>query len=95
MVATSRSSHEPASTASVPAGSEPGAADRDAVAAARTVARLFPEVYRRYHWANRVHGGDLPVTQWTMRREGLDYAAAREKARGYMKTMPAWRDAAL
>jgi DNA-binding MarR family transcriptional regulator len=63
MVATRRSSHEPASTASVPAGSEPGAADRDAVAAARTVARLFPEVYRRYHWANRVHGGDLPVTR--------------------------------
>jgi hypothetical protein len=34
-------------------------------------------------------------TQWTMRQEGLDYAAAREKARAYMKTMPAWRDAAL
>jgi DNA-binding MarR family transcriptional regulator len=63
MVATSRSSHEPAATAPAPAGSEPGAADRDAVAAARTVARLFPEVYRRYHWANRVHGGELPVTR--------------------------------
>jgi DNA-binding MarR family transcriptional regulator len=33
------------------------------VAAARRVARLFPEVYRRYHWANRVHGADLPVTR--------------------------------
>jgi len=34
-----------------------------AEAAARRVARLFPEVYRRYHWANRVHGADLPVTR--------------------------------
>ena len=32
-------------------------------------------------------------TQWTMRQESLDYAAAREKARVYMKTMPAWKDA--
>ncbi|MGA3030679.1 MAG: zinc ribbon domain-containing protein [Candidatus Limnocylindrales bacterium] len=32
-------------------------------------------------------------TQWTMRQEGLDYTAAREKARAYMKTMPAWKDA--
>jgi DNA-binding MarR family transcriptional regulator len=63
MVATSRSSHEPATTAPAPAHPEQGTADRDAVAAARTVARLFPEVYRRYHWANRVHGGDLPVTR--------------------------------
>jgi DNA-binding MarR family transcriptional regulator len=63
MVTTSRSSHEPASIAPAPARSEPGAASRDAVAAAQTVARLFPEVYRRYHWANRVHGGDLPVTR--------------------------------
>jgi len=63
MVATSRSSHEPATTAPAPARPGHGAADRDAVAAARTVARLFPEVYRRYHWANRVHGGDLPVTR--------------------------------
>lgn len=31
--------------------------------AARRVARLFPEVYRRYHWANRVRGADLPVTR--------------------------------
>jgi DNA-binding MarR family transcriptional regulator len=34
-----------------------------AEAAARRVARLFPEVYRRYHWANRVRGADLPVTR--------------------------------
>jgi hypothetical protein len=32
-------------------------------------------------------------TQWTMLQEGLDYSAAREKARAYMKTMPAWKDA--
>jgi hypothetical protein len=32
-------------------------------------------------------------TQWTMRQENLDHAAAREKARAYMKTMPAWKDA--
>ena len=34
-------------------------------------------------------------TQWTMRQDGLDYAAAREKARAYMKPMPAWKDAAM
>jgi hypothetical protein len=32
-------------------------------------------------------------TQWTMSQEGLDHDAAREKARAYMKTMPAWKDA--
>jgi Transcriptional regulators len=31
--------------------------------AARRIARLFPEVYRRYHWAQRVAGADLPVTR--------------------------------
>lgn len=59
MVATSRSTPPPPP-------SESGTTtevDRDAVAAARRVARLFPEVYRRYHWANRVQGGDLPVTR--------------------------------
>jgi hypothetical protein len=34
-------------------------------------------------------------TQWTMRQDGLEYAAARQKAIAYMKTMPAWKDAAL
>jgi DNA-binding MarR family transcriptional regulator len=38
-------------------------AELTAVAAARRVARLFPEVYRRYHWANRVRGGELPMTR--------------------------------
>jgi hypothetical protein len=32
-------------------------------------------------------------TQWTMRQEGLEYGLAREKARAYMRTMPAWKDA--
>jgi len=59
MVATSRSTSEPASAARTLASE----ADLDAVESARRVARLFPEVYRRYHWANRVHGGDLPVTR--------------------------------
>jgi DNA-binding MarR family transcriptional regulator len=31
--------------------------------AAQRIARLFPEVYRRYHWAQRVKGADLPVTR--------------------------------
>jgi DNA-binding MarR family transcriptional regulator len=31
--------------------------------AAATVARLFPEVYRRYHFARRPAGGELPVTR--------------------------------
>jgi hypothetical protein len=34
-------------------------------------------------------------TQWTMRQDGLDYGAAREKARAYLKSMPAWKDAAI
>jgi DNA-binding MarR family transcriptional regulator len=40
-----------------------GKAEMNAVQAATRVARLFPEVYRRYHWANRLHAGDLPVTR--------------------------------
>ena len=32
-------------------------------------------------------------TQWTMRQDGLDFQAAREKAIAYMRTMPAWKDA--
>jgi DNA-binding MarR family transcriptional regulator len=60
MVATSRStpSH---GEAGVPDGSD--ASQPTAEQAARRVARLFPEVYRRYHWAQRVRGADLPVTR--------------------------------
>jgi hypothetical protein len=32
-------------------------------------------------------------TQWTMKQDGLDYGAARERARAYLRTMPAWKDA--
>ena len=69
MIATSRSApnrgHSPADSPSGPAGRRPDGtgAELNAVQAARRVARLFPEVYRRYHWANRVGGGELPVTR--------------------------------
>jgi DNA-binding MarR family transcriptional regulator len=72
MVATSRSARNPARTDDpgsagpyrAPSGtSSTGTADLTAVGAAKRVARLFPEVYRRYHWANRVRGGDLPITR--------------------------------
>jgi DNA-binding MarR family transcriptional regulator len=58
MVATSRSNPSPSE-----ADATSGAADLTAKQAARRVARLFPEVYRRYHWAQRVRGADLPVTR--------------------------------
>ena len=32
-------------------------------------------------------------TQWTMSQEGLDHAAARDRARAYLKSMPAWKNA--
>lgn len=55
-----------------PSGEVP--ATLTAEAAARRVARLFPEVYRRYHWANRVRGADLPVTRRAL--EVLQHLAA-------------------
>ncbi len=64
MVATSRSSSNrlpgPIDAA---AGPIDQLAPITAEAAARRVARLFPEVYRRYHWAQRMEGADLPVTR--------------------------------
>ena len=42
--------------------------------AARRVARLFPEVFRHYHWAQRVPGADLPVTRRAL--EVLQHLAA-------------------
>jgi DNA-binding MarR family transcriptional regulator len=64
MVATSRSTPN---RLSGPIGATPGPAERDAPltaeAAAKRVARLFPEVYRRYHWAQRVKGAELPVSR--------------------------------
>ena len=64
MVATSNSSDP---NLAADAGTTGAAADLTgeltAQQAARRVARLFPEVYRRYHWAQRVRGADLPVTR--------------------------------
>jgi DNA-binding MarR family transcriptional regulator len=61
MVATNNPFPDPTqSTVTGAAAGEP--TELTAGQAARRVARLFPEVYRRYHWANRVAGGDLPVS---------------------------------
>jgi DNA-binding MarR family transcriptional regulator len=68
MVATSRSNRTPHGPAA-PDGAEPTAQQ-----AAGRVARLFPELYRRYHWANRVAGADLPVTRRAL--EVLQHLAA-------------------
>jgi DNA-binding MarR family transcriptional regulator len=62
MVATSKSPTESATTDQDSDSALPEA-ELTAEAAARRVARLFPEVFRRYHWAQRVRGGDLPVTR--------------------------------
>lgn len=71
MVATSRSTPQPVSGPAGPIGEASGSAEPEAqlsaVGAAKRVARLFPEVYRRYHWAQRVQGAELPVT-----RRGLE-----------------------
>ena len=32
------------------------------------------------------------MTQWAVRKDGLDRATAEAKTREYMRTMPAWRD---
>jgi hypothetical protein len=32
------------------------------------------------------------MTQWSMRKDGLDRATAEQQTREYMRTMPAWRD---
>ncbi len=59
-----------------PGGTSPATATAtlSAEQAGRRVARLFPELYRRYHWANRVRGGDLPVTRRAL--EVLQHLAA-------------------
>jgi DNA-binding MarR family transcriptional regulator len=56
MVATNEPSTDPVSP--VDSADEPTAAQ-----AARRVARLFPEVYRRYHYAAHVRNAELPVTR--------------------------------
>ena len=62
MVATSRSTPNP-NRAEAAGTTGAVAPELTAQEAGRRVARLFPEVYRRYHWANRVQGADLPVTR--------------------------------
>ena len=32
------------------------------------------------------------MTQWAMRKDGVDRAVAEERTREYMRSMPAWRD---
>ena len=32
------------------------------------------------------------MTQWAVRKDGLDRATAEAKTRDYMRTMPVWRD---
>ncbi len=32
------------------------------------------------------------MTQWAVRKDGLDRSAAEARTREYMRTMPAWRD---
>lgn len=67
MVATSRSTPNhplgPIDAAPGPVQSVEANAPLTADAAAKRVARLFPEVYRRYHWAQRVKGAELPVSR--------------------------------
>lgn len=49
--------------------------ERNAAAAARHVARLFPEVYRRFHSAGELHpGAELPMTRRSL--EVLRHLAA-------------------
>jgi DNA-binding MarR family transcriptional regulator len=61
MVATNQS-HEPG--AREPAPGAPSKTEPTAQQAALRVARLFPEVYRRYHYGQHLRGGaELPVTR--------------------------------
>ncbi|MGD1053871.1 MAG: zinc ribbon domain-containing protein [Candidatus Dormibacteria bacterium] len=32
------------------------------------------------------------MTQWSMRKDGLDRSAAEQRTREYMRSMPAWRE---
>jgi hypothetical protein len=32
------------------------------------------------------------MTQWAIRKDGLEPEAAKQKTREYMRSMPAWRD---
>ena len=65
-------SSDPTGKSETPGGG--AAPELTAEQAARRIAALFPEVYRRYHWANRVHDGELPVTRRAL--EVLQHLAA-------------------
>lgn len=66
--------NEPTTIATEPAPRTEHSALTAAEAAAR-IGRLFPEVYRRYHYAQRLHrGADLPVTRRAL--EVLQHLAA-------------------
>lgn len=60
MVATSKSNPNPNRAE---AGARVDVAELSAEQAAQLITHLFPEVYRRYHFAQRVTGADLPVTR--------------------------------
>jgi DNA-binding MarR family transcriptional regulator len=67
MVATNESPSESGETGEM-------AGDATADEAARRVGRLFPEVYRHYHYAQRIQSADLPVTRRAV--EVLQHLAA-------------------
>ncbi len=70
MVATSKpnGSNTPATPHHrAPAGDAPEGGVLSAAEAAVRIGRLFPEVYRLYHYGQRVEGAELPVT-----RRGLE-----------------------
>jgi DNA-binding MarR family transcriptional regulator len=70
MVATNQSAPTSTDASAASAASAPTAKE-----AALRVARLFPEVYRRYHYAQRLRGGaELPVTRRSL--EVLRHLAA-------------------
>ncbi len=71
MVVTNSAKPEPQTA---PSDREMESAELTPEGAARLIAGLFPEVYRRYHWANRVRDGDLPVTRRAL--EVLQHLAA-------------------
>jgi DNA-binding MarR family transcriptional regulator len=61
MIATSKPTPRP--TEADAADITIDAVEPTAAQAAQRITRLFPEVYRRYHWGQRVKGADLPVTR--------------------------------
>lgn len=74
MVATSRS-HDPNKHPDAgPEGRLSNADEPTSEEAAERIARLFPEVFRLYHYGQRVEGAELPVTRRSL--EVLQHLAA-------------------